>query len=97
MLTAVGLFPAACLGIDIAELLAGARRMDERCQKGDVWFNPAMMSAALHYLCDRQKRRRLRVIMPYGEQLKAYGDWWLGPWGPVFAKGAGTAFYEAPA
>ncbi len=86
VLTAVGLFPAACLGIDIAELLAGARRMDERCQKGDVWFNPAMMSAALHYLCDRQKRRRLRVIMPYGEQLKAYGDWFAQLWGESLGK-----------
>lgn len=84
--TAVGLFPAACLGINIEELLAGARRMDERCKNADPWFNPAIMSASLHYLFDKKKKRRLRVIMPYGEQLKAYGDWFAQLWAESLGK-----------
>ena len=50
----VGLFPAAMFGVDIADLLAGARDMDERCRtdkpfdkaQDKLWRNPAYLSGA---------------------------------------------------
>lgn len=46
VLSPVGLFPAAILGIDILELLAGARHMDERCKSKQIWENPAYLIGA---------------------------------------------------
>jgi glucose-6-phosphate isomerase len=84
--TPAGLFPAACLGVDIQELLAGARRMDERCQKSDPWFNPALMNAVLHFLFDGKRGRKIRVIMPYGEKLKGYATWFAQLWAESLGK-----------
>lgn len=84
--TPAGLFPAACLGVSVEELLAGARRMDERCKTSDPWFNPALMSAVLHYLFDSRKGRRIRVVMPYGERLKGYSAWFSQLWAESLGK-----------
>jgi glucose-6-phosphate isomerase len=86
VLSTVGLLPAACIGVEIKSLLAGARRMDERCQKADVWANPAMMSAALHYLACLKKKRTIRVLMPYDDRLRAYGSWFAQLWGESLGK-----------
>ncbi len=55
VLSPVGLFPAAMFGVDILELLAGARHMDERCRTDRLWQNPAYLAGALHYLADVKK------------------------------------------
>ncbi len=86
VLTPAGLLPAACAGVPIGELLSGARRMDERCCNDDLWTNPALMSAVLHYLFDREKGRRIRVILPYGERLKGYGPWFAQLWAESLGK-----------
>lgn len=86
VLSAAGLAPAACAGVDIPELLAGARRMDERCQKEDPWFNPALMSASLHFLLDRNHERRVRVIMNYGRRLQEYPRWFCQLWSESLGK-----------
>ena len=41
VLSAVGLLPAAMVGIDISELLAGAREMERRCRAEAIRENPA--------------------------------------------------------
>ncbi len=86
VLSPAGLFPAALAGVDIQELLAGARRMDERCKNLDPWFNPAWMSAALNYLSDIKRRRKIRVIMPYGERLRSYAPWFAQLWAESLGK-----------
>lgn len=86
ILSAVGLFPAACQGIKIDELLAGARRMDERCKGGDPWFNPALMNAALHYLYDTCRGRKTRVTITYGEDLAKYAAWFAQLWAESLGK-----------
>ncbi len=86
VLTPAGLFPAACAGVDIRKLMLGAHRMDQRCQKEDPWENPAWMTAILHYLFDRQKNRRIRALMTYGEKLKGYGPWFAQLWAESLGK-----------
>lgn len=86
VLSAAGLVPAACAGVDIVELLAGARRMDERCQKEDPWFNPALMSASLHFLLDRNHERKIRVLMNYGQRLREYPRWFCQLWSESLGK-----------
>lgn len=86
VLTAVGLLPLAVVGIDIRALLAGARANAERCQSGDVANNPALELAALYYLLDTQKDKRLSIMMPYVHCLRLFGDWYRQLWAESLGK-----------
>ncbi len=76
----VGLFPAAIMGIDITELLRGARSMDERTRTGSLRENPAYMSGALHYLADTRKELNITVMMPYSDALFQVAYWFRQLW-----------------
>lgn len=82
----VGLFPAAMMGIDITELLAGARFMDERTRTGNLRENPAYMSGALHYLTDTRKGLNISVMMPYSNALYQVAYWFRQLWAEGLGK-----------
>lgn len=77
VLTAVGLFPAAMVGIDIRALLSGAKVMEAECRGSDPWKNPAMMRAVLLYLSAEKKKKPITVIMPYAQALAGLADWYV--------------------
>jgi glucose-6-phosphate isomerase len=85
VLSPVGLLSAAVCGIDIDELLAGARQMDELCSKEDFFANPAAINAAInwHYY-NRQKT--ISVMMPYSYALKDMSDWYRQLWAESLGK-----------
>ncbi len=87
VLSPVGLFPAAMFGIDILELLAGARYADERCRTNQLWQNPAYLGGALHYLGDVRKGLNIAVMMPYSDALIQVAYWFRQLW----AEGLGKA------
>lgn len=76
VLTPVGLLSAAVTGIDIKELILGARKMDELCQKNDPLRNPAVMSALIQYLMDMKKKKPMTVMIPYVQSLRDIADWY---------------------
>jgi len=80
MLSAAGLLPAAMVGVDIEEFLAGAREMDRRCREKNLWKNPAALGAALAFLSCREKNKSLRAFRPYVEALSGIGDWFAQWW-----------------
>ena len=84
-LSPVGLLPAAMCGIDIEGLLEGAAQMDARCQKDDIYQNPAYMYAALHYLA-MQQGKNISVLMPYADSLKLIADWYAQLWAESLGK-----------
>jgi len=86
VLTPVGLFPAAFLGIDIDALLAGARAMHRRCMNADIKQNPAFLNALLHYLLDTKKGKSISVMMPYSYRLKDIADWYRQLWAESLGK-----------
>ena len=86
VLSPVGLFPAAILGIDILELLAGARNMDKRCKSSHVWENPAFLIGALHYLADVSKGLSIAVMMPYSDALTQVANWFRQLWAESLGK-----------
>lgn len=90
VLSAVGLLPAAMCGIDIEELLAGAREMAKRCQASSLWDNPAYLSASLSFLSYKQKKKNIRVIMPYADALKGMGEWFCQLWAESLGKRVNT-------
>lgn len=85
VLSPVGLLPAAMVGIDIEELLAGAAYMDQICQAGSVWQNPAYLYAATQYLA-YQEGKRLSVMLPYSSALKDIADWYVQLWAESLGK-----------
>jgi glucose-6-phosphate isomerase len=85
VLSPVGLFPAAMAGIDIMELLSGARRGDVRTAQGDLWLNPAYMLAALQFLMNRN-RKNILVLMPYSEMMFPVAEWYCQLWAESIGK-----------
>ncbi len=72
----MGLLHLAILGIDIIEVLAGARAMAKRCATLPLLKNPAYLYAALQFLAYTKKGKRIAVLMPFTELLKSTADWY---------------------
>ncbi len=85
VLSAVSLFPATCAGVDVAEVLAGAADMDERCRDPDPSRNPALLHAGVLYLA-AEKGRGIVVLMPYSDPLRALGPWFCQLWAETLGK-----------
>ncbi len=86
VLTPVGLVPAALMGIDIHELLAGAAAMEKRCSQEKLAANPAYLAAALLFLADRTRGKRINVMMPYSDALYDSADWFRQIWAESLGK-----------
>ena len=82
----VGLLPAAVVGIDIEEMLRGAREMDQLCQNNtSIDKNPALAMALLQHLSIKQGKN-VSVMMPYADSLKYVADWYCQLWGESLGK-----------
>lgn len=81
----VGLLPAAVVGIDIKEMLAGALHMDKICKSKNLRKNPALISALLEYLAMKDGKN-ISVMMPYADSLKYIADWYCQLWGESLGK-----------
>lgn len=85
VLSVVGLLPAAIAGADIHALLAGARRMAERCLSDDLETNPAFWNGACQYL-HGERARTLSVHMTYCDRLRPVLRWWRQLWAESLGK-----------
>jgi glucose-6-phosphate isomerase len=86
VLSAVGLLPAALIGIDIKQLLKGAADMDERCRTADLAQNPAGMFALLQFLAHTRTSANVHVMMPYSDRLYLTADWFRQLWAESLGK-----------
>lgn len=86
VLTPVGLIPAACAGIDIKELLAGAAAMDRRLEAAGVMDNPAYLYAMYQYALDTKSGKPISVMMPYSSALYGIADWYRQLWAESLGK-----------
>ncbi len=84
--SAVGLLPAALIGIDVRELLRGAAQMDERCRAPELLNNPAGMFALLQYLAHTRAGAPIHVMMPYSDRLYLVADWFRQLWAESLGK-----------
>jgi glucose-6-phosphate isomerase len=99
VLSAVGLLPAALVGIDIDALLYGAAGMAERCRTGELAANPAGLFAVLQYLAHTEAGAPLHVMMPYSDRLFGVADWFRQLWAESLGKKAdrqGRDVYRGP-
>jgi len=82
----VGLLPAAILGMDVDGLLEGCAAMDRRCSQAELEENPAYLRAALHYLADTEKGKKIAVMMPYADGLRHIAAWYCQLWAESLGK-----------
>ena len=85
-LSPVGLLAAAVCDIDIVGLLEGAKAMDERCQSGNLWDNPALVQAAVQHLLMEEMGVNIHVMMPYADSLRYMADWFCQLWAESLGK-----------
>ncbi|MGH7476471.1 MAG: glucose-6-phosphate isomerase [Longimicrobiales bacterium] len=86
VLSAVGLLPAALVGIDIEGVIDGARTMTERCDTADLDSNIAARYAALQYLAHDRLGAGIHVMMAYADALFAAADWFRQLWAESLGK-----------
>jgi glucose-6-phosphate isomerase len=99
VLSAVGLLPAALVGIDITALLAGAAAMDERCNTDALRDNPAALFAVLQYLAHTDRSAPVHVMMAYSDRLYGIADWFRQLWAESLGKAvdrAGNEVFRGP-
>jgi glucose-6-phosphate isomerase len=68
-MSAVGLVPAALQGIDIREMLYGAKEMDDATRVADLKNNPAALLALSWYYAGNGKGEKDMVVLPYKDSL----------------------------
>ncbi len=85
-LTAVGLFPAACAGIDVKGLLAGAGEILEEFISQPPRRNAPLLFAGLHYEAYSRRTQHLTVLMPYAAALKELAAWFAQLWAESLGK-----------
>ncbi len=72
----MGLFTGAVAGVNVDDLLAGARAADRETAGSPFWQNPVQQLAALHYLGLTRKALSILVLMPYSNRLRTVADWY---------------------
>jgi glucose-6-phosphate isomerase len=70
--SAVGLLPAALQGIDVDELLKGARLCDQMTRKKETRTNPSALLALAWYQATGGCGKKDMVILPYKDRLQLF-------------------------
>ena len=86
VLSPVGLLPAALVGVDIGELLGGARAALAQAANDDLLRNPAALYAGLYWAADTWLGARLHVLMPYTDRLRQLAEWYRQLWAESLGK-----------
>ena len=68
-LSAVGLLPAALQGVDVQEMLDGAKEMDQATRVHSLKENPAALLALAWYFSGDGKGEKDMVVLPYKDSL----------------------------
>ncbi len=85
LLSAVGLFPAALLGVDVRALLAGAEAVTRAAIDRPLEHNAVLQSSAASWLCYTDWAR-VNVLMPYARALRYVANWYVQLWGESLGK-----------
>ena len=75
VLTAVGLLPAAIMGLDIRRLLQGAAAMTTSCRENPLGENPVLDHAATGIIAETQHELTIRVLSVWSRGLESLGSW----------------------
>ncbi len=76
ILSAVGLLPAAVMGLDVYHLLEGAAAMNERFRTAPPLENPVLDYVGMARLMETHRGATIRVLSTWGKGLEAVGLWY---------------------
>ena len=76
VLSAVGLLPAAILGIDVVTLLEGAAAMNGQFRTQPMGSNPVMDYVAVNHLLEKEQGVVTRVLSVWTKSLESAGFWY---------------------
>ena len=85
VLTPVGTLPAALMGFDVDGLMHGARAAAARARNG-FFENPALVSAFIQFVLERERGKRILVLFPYSQPLWKFAFWFKQLWGESLGK-----------
>ncbi len=86
VLTAVGLLPAALVGIDIRALVAGAEDAVQAAGAPELDQNAAARWAGLQWHAQHSRAANVHVLMPYSDRLRELGEWYRQLWAESLGK-----------
>lgn len=86
VLSAVGLVPAALIGVNIKKLCRGAAAMTEAAWTEDLESNIALSSALHHWLIWTLKKKSIQVAFPYSNFLWGTAFWFRQLWAESLGK-----------
>ena len=75
VLTPVGLLPIATAGLDIDQLVAGARKMEEVCANENMLENPAALYAATRNELYKNGKK-IEIFVNFQPKLHYFMEWW---------------------
>jgi glucose-6-phosphate isomerase len=96
VLSPVGTLPAALLGLDIEQLIAGAAAMRDRCQGVSLREDPALAFAALQWRAQQEAGQGMHVLMPYSDAFRDLGPWFVQLWAESLGKRTPTGEHVGP-
>ena len=76
VLSAVGLLPAALLGLDIEKLLRGAAVMNEHFRSAAPADNVVLQFVGVCHLLEERSGCDVRILATWGKRLEAFGLWY---------------------
>ncbi|MBL8891720.1 MAG: glucose-6-phosphate isomerase [Planctomycetaceae bacterium] len=74
--SAVGLLPAALMGVDVVAMLQGAVAMNERFRTEGLGNNPVLDYTAVSYLTEQRCGLNTRIMSVWSKSLEAVGLWY---------------------
>ena len=75
VLTAVGLFPMACAGIDIKEVVKGAKESEKLYRNPNIFENDAYKYAAVRHF-QYKHGKSAEMLVTYEPRLVQFGEWY---------------------
>ncbi len=76
VLSAVGLLPAALMGLDVVRLLEGAAAMNEHFRNHGPADNIVLQYVGVCHLMEKMRGCTIRVLSTWGKRLEALGFWY---------------------
>lgn len=76
VLSAVGILPAAILGINVVELLEGAIQMNEHFRTAPPEQNIVLNYVGVSHLLESQRNATIRVLSVWSKALETFGLWY---------------------
>jgi glucose-6-phosphate isomerase len=76
VLSAAGLVPAALMGVNVMQLLGGARMMNEHFRNAKAAENMILQYAAINHLMETKRAARVRLLNLWNHGLESAGKWY---------------------